>query len=73
LYFNSPIPRILEDIIRKNAEPGRIYSTMPEGTDEVGYSNVAKTESGRGCGLGHGGYWKGDVLTGNHRDNEELP
>jgi len=41
--------------------------------DEVEYSNVTKTESGRGCGLGRDGYRQGDVLTGNNRDNEELP
>jgi len=31
LYLISPALRILEVIIRKNAEPGRNYSTMPDG------------------------------------------
>jgi len=34
-YASFPHPRILEVIIRKNAEPGRNYSTIPTGTDEV--------------------------------------
>ncbi len=43
--------------------------------DEVEYSNVTKTESGRGCGLGRGGYQQGGcvcILTGNLRDNEDF-
>ncbi len=52
----SPAPRILEVIIRKNAEPAGITQRCPTGTDEVEYSNVTKTESGRECGLGHGWY-----------------
>jgi hypothetical protein len=39
---------------------------------EVEYSNVTKTERGRGCGLGRGGKRQGDGLTGNFRDNEEF-
>ena len=31
LYLISPAPRTLEVIILKNAEPGRNYSTIPDG------------------------------------------
>jgi hypothetical protein len=39
-----------------------ITERSPTGTDEVVYSNVTKTDSGRGCGLGRGGYRPGDML-----------
>jgi len=44
--------------------------------DEVEYSNVTKTESGRGCGLGRGGFRQGDVFAssqGTSGNTEELP
>jgi len=49
-----------------------ITQRCPTGTNEVEYSNVTKTESGRGCRLGRYGYRKGDVLTGNLRNKEEF-
>jgi hypothetical protein len=41
--------------------PG-IIGQSPEGTDEVVYSNVMETESGRGCDFGRGEYRPGDML-----------
>jgi len=38
-----------------------IIQRFPKGTDEVEYSNVTKTESRMGCGLGHGGHRPGDI------------
>jgi len=43
--------------------------------DEVEYSDVMKTESGRGCGLGCDGYRQGDVVAssqGTSGDNDEF-
>jgi hypothetical protein len=34
---------------------------MPDGNNEVGFSDVAETEGGRGCGLGRRWYGQGDV------------
>jgi hypothetical protein len=75
LYLISPAPGILEVIIRKNAEPGRNYSTISDGKNEVEYSNVTKTESRMGCGLGRGGHRPGDIPAsspGGIRDKEEF-
>jgi len=46
---------------------------MFDGNNEAGYSSVTKTESRRGCDLGRCWYRQGNVLTGNFRDDEELP
>ena len=62
LYLISPALRTLEVIILKNAERAGIIQRCPTGMDEVEYSDVTKTESGRGCGLGRDGYRQGDVV-----------
>ena len=51
-----------------------ITQRYPTGKDEVEYSDVAKTESGRGCGLGRGGYREGNVFASSPGtwDNEEF-
>ena len=38
-----------------------IIQRFPMGTDEVEYSNVKKTESRMGCGLGRDGHRPGDI------------
>jgi len=43
--------------------------------DEVGFSNVTKTESRMGCGLGRFGHRPGDIPAsspGSIRDKEEV-
>ena len=52
-----------------------IIQRFPTGTDEVEYSNVTKTESRMGCGLGRGGHRPGDIPAsspGGVRDKEEF-
>gem|GEM_PF-5890101 len=51
-YFSNP--RISEVIIRKNAELGRNYSPFSVGNKCSIFSDVTKTGSRRGCGLGRG-------------------
>ncbi len=52
-----------------------IIQRFPTGTDEVEYSNVTKTKSRMGCGLGRGGDLPGDIPAsspGGIRDKEEF-
>jgi hypothetical protein len=52
-----------------------ITERFPTGTDEVVYSNVTKTECGRGCGLGSGRVPVGGyacLFSGNVSDKEEF-
>jgi hypothetical protein len=52
-----------------------IIQRVPMGTYEVEFSNVTKTESRMGCGLGRGGHRQGgysSILPGGIRDKEEF-
>jgi hypothetical protein len=52
-----------------------IIQRFPTGTDEGEYSNVTKTESRMGCGLGCGGHQPREIPAsspGGVRDKEEF-
>jgi hypothetical protein len=61
-------PPDFEIIIRKNAEPGRNYSTMSDGNRWAGYSKVRTTKKREGMWFRTRRYRQGDVLTGEPQE-----
>jgi len=54
-------PGFQRSLFGKMRNRAGIAQRCPTGTDEVEYSSVIKTESGRGWGLGRSWYGQGDV------------